>query len=38
MREFLKAIHDYPDEATGIGFLIFLTVWIIIMYKVYKDK
>lgn len=37
MRDFLKCIHDYPDEITGIACVIILIVWMICMYKLYKD-
>lgn len=36
MREFLKAIHDYPDEATGILMVIIIIAWLVFMYKVSK--
>jgi len=38
MRDFLNAMHDYPDESATILATFVVVVWLIIMYKLYNDK
>lgn len=38
MREFLKALHDYPDESKGIAMTIVLVFYFIVFYKLCKSK
>lgn len=36
MREFLKSIHDYPDESKGIAVVIIIVVYVICLPKTFK--
>lgn len=36
MKDFLKALHDYPEEARGLGCLLFVIVLIVSM--AYSDR
>lgn len=29
MRDILEAMHDYPDEATGLFFFLIVVVWLL---------
>jgi len=37
MREFLKTLHEYPNESGGVAGFFLMVIFMYYLYKLYQD-